>query len=96
MYHIVRAFTNTPTYVLPFLPLRFYKNHAIDFSRVQVCVDTFLFAGQYTDVATLAVLSKYTAGSTYYYPAYAAARDGESWCCAVMRVTVGGYTVCTM
>jgi hypothetical protein len=56
---------------------RFYKNNAIDFSRLQVCIDTFLFSAQYTDVATLAVLSKYTAGSTYFYPAFASPRDGE-------------------
>ena len=56
---------------------RFYKNNAIDFSRLQISIDTFLFSGQYTDVATLAVLSKYTAGSTYFYPAYNTTRDGE-------------------
>lgn len=56
---------------------RFYKNNAIDFSRLQISIDTFLFSGQYTDVATLAVLSKYTAGSTYFYPAYNSTRDGE-------------------
>jgi len=53
-----------------------YKNNAIDFSRLQVAVDTFLFSGQYTDLATIAVLSKYTAGSTYYYPGFHAPRDG--------------------
>lgn len=58
-------------------PCRFYKNNAIDFSRLQVCVDTFLFSGQYTDLATVSVLSKYTAGSTYYYPAFVSGRDGE-------------------
>mmetsp|Transcript_15575 Transcript_15575/g.31443 ORF Transcript_15575/g.31443 Transcript_15575/m.31443 type:complete len:1061 (-) Transcript_15575:340-3522(-) len=57
----------------------FYKTHAVDFSRVQICIDTFLFAAQYTDVATLSVLSKYTAGSTYFYPAYVAARDGPRY-----------------
>lgn len=56
-----------------------YKTNAIDFSRLQVCVDTFLFSGQYTDLATLAVLSKYTAGSTYYYPAFHAPRDGKKF-----------------
>lgn len=56
-----------------------YKTNAIDFSRLQISVDTFLFSGQYTDLATLAVLSKYTAGSTYYYPAFVAARDGAKF-----------------
>lgn len=53
-----------------------YKTQAIDFSRLQIAVDTFLFSGQYTDVATISTLSKYTAGSCYYYPAFFAPRDG--------------------
>jgi hypothetical protein len=55
---------------------------------VQVGIDTFLFSGQYTDVATLSVLSKYTAGSTYFYPAFSASRDGRLSCCV-------GYSVAT-
>jgi protein transport protein SEC24 len=55
---------------------RFYKNNAIDFSRLQISIDVFLFSGQYCDLATLSVLSKYTSGSTYYYPAYVSSRDG--------------------
>ena len=55
---------------------RWYKNNAIDFSRLQVAVDTFLFSSQYTDLATLSVLSKYTAGTTYYYPNFNRTRDG--------------------
>jgi protein transport protein SEC24 len=35
-----------------------------------------VFPGQYADVASLAVLSKYTGGSVYLYPGFAAARDG--------------------
>jgi len=53
-----------------------YKNNAVDFSRLQVSIDTFLFSSQYTDLATISVLSKYTAGSTYYYPSFLSARDG--------------------
>ena len=55
---------------------RWYKNNAIDFSRLQIAVDVFLFASQYTDVSTLFVLSKYSAGSSYFYPGYFAPRDG--------------------
>ncbi len=40
----------------------FYKNMWTKCSRQQICVDTFLFGGQYTDVASLAALSKFTAG----------------------------------
>jgi protein transport protein SEC24 len=53
-----------------------YKTNAIDFSRLQVCVDTFLFSAQYTDLATIATLSKYSGGSTYYYPGFYGPRDG--------------------
>lgn len=56
-----------------------YKNNAIDFSRLQVAVDTFLFSGQYTDLATISVLSKYTAGNTYYYPTFFGRRDGPKF-----------------
>jgi protein transport protein SEC24 len=56
-----------------------YKNNAIDFSRLQIAVDTFLFANQYTDVATLSVLSKVTAGTSYYYPGFFAPRDGNKF-----------------
>ncbi len=58
------------------LLLRWYKTNAIDFSRLQIAVDVFLFAAQYTDLATLSVLAKYSSGSTYYYPSYHAPRDG--------------------
>lgn len=44
-----------------------------------MCVDTFLFSSQYIDLATIAVLSKYTAGSTYYYPGFIATRDGKKF-----------------
>jgi protein transport protein SEC24 len=47
----------------------------LDLSRLQIAVDTFLFSSQYTDVATLSLLSKYTAGTCYYYPAFFAPRD---------------------
>jgi protein transport protein SEC24 len=53
-----------------------YKNNAIDFSRLQVAVDCFLFSGQYTDLATLSVLSRYSGGTVYYYPGFTSVRDG--------------------
>lgn len=56
-----------------------YKTNAIDFSRLQIAVDTFLFAPTYTDLATISVLSKYSSGSTYYYPSFLASRDGAKF-----------------
>jgi len=70
-----------PSPCLPprFLFLSWYKNNAVDFSRLQIAVDVFLFASQYTDVATLFVLSKYSSGSSYFYPGFFAPRDGEKF-----------------
>jgi protein transport protein SEC24 len=59
--------------------LSWYKNNAIDFSRLQIAVDTFLFSAQYTDLATISVLSKYTAGACFYYPAFNSLRDGAKF-----------------
>jgi len=56
----------------------FYKSFAIDCSRAQISVDMFLFSAAYTDVATLNVLPHYTAGQTYYYPAFSAARSEDA------------------
>ena len=53
-----------------------YKNNAIDFSRLQIAVDCFLFSGQYTDLATISVLSKYSGGAVHYYPGFSLIRDG--------------------
>lgn len=55
---------------------QFYKNQAIEFSKVQISCDLFLFSPTYTDVATLSDLSRLTAGHVYHYPAFHAGRDG--------------------
>lgn len=49
---------------------QFYKQKAVEFSRSQISVDTFLFSPNYTDVATIGSVSRYTAGHCYYYPAF--------------------------
>lgn len=54
---------------------KWYRDLGAELSRVQICLDLFLFPQQYCDVATLSVLSKYTGGSVYLYPSFAAARD---------------------
>ena len=56
----------------------FYKTFAIECSRAQVSVDMFLFSSGYQDVATLAYLPHYTAGQTYYYPAFNASRTEDA------------------
>jgi Sec23/Sec24 trunk domain len=44
------------------------QNKAVEFSKLQICVDLFLFGAQYTDVATLSQLPSKTGGQLCYYP----------------------------
>nr|XP_043896735.1 protein transport protein Sec24B isoform X2 [Solea senegalensis] len=48
----------------------FYKKLALDCSGQQIGVDLFLLSSQYTDLASLACISKYSAGSIFYYPSF--------------------------
>jgi len=54
----------------------FYRNRAVDFSRQQICVDMFMLGNQYTDVATIGSLARYTAGQVHFYQAFSASVDG--------------------
>ncbi|KAK9811733.1 hypothetical protein WJX72_009241 [[Myrmecia] bisecta] len=54
----------------------FFKKFAAECSRVQISVDVFSFSSQYTDLASLGSLPKYTCGQVYYYPGFNAQRDG--------------------
>ncbi|KAF9579772.1 COPII subunit [Lunasporangiospora selenospora] len=56
----------------------FYKTFAVDCSKSQVCVDMFLFGSQYSDVATLSCLPRFTGGSTFFYPAFTAAKSEDA------------------
>ncbi|XP_019727124.1 protein transport protein Sec24A [Hippocampus comes] len=48
----------------------FYKKLALDCSGQQVAVDLFLLSSQYCDLASLGCISRYSAGSVYYFPSY--------------------------
>ncbi|KAI4883383.1 hypothetical protein NFI96_024742, partial [Prochilodus magdalenae] len=48
----------------------FYKKLALDCSGQQIGVDLFMLSSQYSDMASLACMSKYSAGSIFYYPAF--------------------------
>lgn len=56
----------------------FYKTFSIDCARNQVTVDMFLFSPQYTDVASLRCLPRYTGGQVYYYPGFNAGRSEDA------------------
>ncbi|XP_067899807.1 protein transport protein Sec24A isoform X2 [Heterodontus francisci] len=48
----------------------FYKKLALDCSGQQIAVDLFMLNGQYSDLASLTCISKYSAGCIYSYPSY--------------------------
>ncbi|XP_029368766.1 protein transport protein Sec24B [Echeneis naucrates] len=48
----------------------FYKKLALDCSGQQIGVDLFLLSSQYADLTSLACMSKYSAGSIFYYPSF--------------------------
>jgi protein transport protein SEC24 len=54
-----------------------YKSFAVECSKNHVSVDMFLFSSQYQDVATLSNLPRFTAGQTYFYPGWNAARQED-------------------
>ncbi|KAH8073690.1 hypothetical protein JL721_2999 [Aureococcus anophagefferens] len=55
-----------------------YETKAVEFSRLQICVELFVAAHTYADVATLGLLPKITAGQLYFYPG-SGARRRRSW-----------------
>lgn len=54
-----------------------YETKAVEFSRLQIGVELFVTSSSYSDVATLGVLPKITAGQLYHYPGFRAERDGD-------------------
>uniref|UniRef100_A0A8C1VCX1 SEC24 homolog A, COPII coat complex component n=1 Tax=Cyprinus carpio TaxID=7962 RepID=A0A8C1VCX1_CYPCA len=48
----------------------FYKKLALDCSGHHVAVDLFLLSAQYSDLSSLGCISRYSAGSIYFYPSY--------------------------
>eukprot|EP00560_Eucampia_antarctica_P006658 CAMPEP_0197830018 /NCGR_PEP_ID=MMETSP1437-20131217/6598_1 /TAXON_ID=49252 ORGANISM="Eucampia antarctica, Strain CCMP1452" /NCGR_SAMPLE_ID=MMETSP1437 /ASSEMBLY_ACC=CAM_ASM_001096 /LENGTH=1090 /DNA_ID=CAMNT_0043432107 /DNA_START=1 /DNA_END=3273 /DNA_ORIENTATION=+ len=56
-----------------------YKDTAVEFSRTQICVDLYLFPYQYMDVAALAELPSYTAGTLHTYVLFNSDRDGPKF-----------------
>ncbi|XP_014678534.1 PREDICTED: protein transport protein Sec24B-like [Priapulus caudatus] len=48
----------------------FYKKLSLECSGQQVAVDLFLINGQYSDIATLGGISKFSSGCMHYYPGF--------------------------
>ncbi|GBP19739.1 Protein transport protein Sec24A [Eumeta japonica] len=55
----------------------FYKRLALDCSGAQVAVDLFLLNSQYSDLATLSGMSKFSAGTVYHIPLFKASRSWQ-------------------
>lgn len=54
----------------------FYKRFSAEASRFQICIDIFACGSAYQDLPSLGALSRYTGGQIYYYPGFAADKDG--------------------
>ncbi|KAL0922326.1 hypothetical protein M5K25_006302 [Dendrobium thyrsiflorum] len=50
----------------------FYKQMAADFTKNQIAVDIYSFSENYSDIASLGTLAKYTGGQVYHYPSFKA------------------------
>jgi protein transport protein SEC24 len=48
----------------------FYKKLSLDCSAQQIAVDLFMLNSQYSDIATIAGIAKYSGGSTHYFPGF--------------------------
>lgn len=51
------------------------KTMATDLAEYQVCVDIFITAQSYVDIASLSVIPRTTGGQVYYYPSFSALSD---------------------
>ncbi|ORZ11124.1 Sec23/Sec24 trunk domain-domain-containing protein [Absidia repens] len=50
----------------------YYKTFAAECTKSQVCADMFIFGSQFSDVATLNVIPRFTGGQTHYFPNFTA------------------------
>ncbi|XP_073951009.1 protein transport protein Sec24A-like [Choristoneura fumiferana] len=66
----------------------FYKRIALDCSGAQVAVDLFLLSSQYSDLATLSGMSKFSGGTVYHFPLF---RGARAWQAAALERTLTRY-----
>ncbi|KAK9154774.1 hypothetical protein Sjap_002254 [Stephania japonica] len=55
----------------------FYKQMAADLTKFQIGVNVYAFSDNYTDIASLGTLAKYTGGQLQYYPSFRGSLHGE-------------------
>ncbi|KAI8337515.1 Sec23/Sec24 trunk domain-containing protein [Chlamydoabsidia padenii] len=56
----------------------YYKTFAAECTKSQVCADMFIFGSQYSDVATLNVVPRFTGGQTHYFPGFTPDNQADS------------------
>jgi len=54
----------------------FFKKMSAECSRQQICIDLYSIAAPYSDLASMAVLCKYTGGELRHYPGFTLEKDG--------------------
>ncbi len=64
----------------------FYKRLGVECSRNQICVDMFVGASGFMDIASMAPLPKFTGGQLNYFAAFRADKDGPELESVVKRV----------
>ncbi|XP_010274889.1 PREDICTED: protein transport protein Sec24-like At3g07100 [Nelumbo nucifera] len=72
-----RAYGTDKEYAIRIPEDPLYKQMAADFSKFQIGVNVYAFSDNYTDIASLGTLAKYTGGQVYYYPGFQSSIHGE-------------------
>ncbi|GAA5801836.1 hypothetical protein HPULCUR_007291 [Helicostylum pulchrum] len=55
-----------------------YKTFAGECTKSQVCADMFIFGNEFSDVATLNVIPRFTGGQTHFYPGFNAHNQSDA------------------
>ncbi|XP_058104193.1 protein transport protein SEC24 A-like [Magnolia sinica] len=63
----------------------FYKQMAAELSNNQIGVNVYAFSDQYSDIASLGTLAKYTCGQVNYYPSFQGGIHTEKFRCELTR-----------
>eukprot|EP01018_Ginkgo_biloba_P004601 Gb_11357 [translate_table: standard] len=74
-----RIYGTDKEYTIRIAEDQFYKQMAADLTKYQIGVNLYAFSNNYTDIASLGTLSKYTGGQVYYYPSFQASLYKEKF-----------------
>ena len=57
----------------------YFKKTSAECSRHQICIDLYTIAAPFSDLASMAVLCKYTGGEMRHYPGFTLEKDGAKF-----------------